>query len=646
MLRLDTYGLRRRTLLSVAATALTALFLTTSVAYAEGYAQSPILDAAVAAGTLPPVNERLPAAPLVITPVSEVGTYGGTARVMHSSTEEFGDASSIVGMEGLLRLKSEDGTTVEPNIAESWAWSNDDKTMTLKLRSGQKWSDGKPFTSADILFWWEDEISNVELNPTMPNSFISGDETMKVTAVDDLTVQIDFAVPNHLFELWVATQGYQSQMFQPAHYLKQFHPRYTDPVKLAEMAKTAGFATWAELYANKALTGDVFGTLNFDAPVIRAFKPVSTSAGLTKLERNPYYFKVDTAGNQLPYIDAVDLTLVASPEIYTLKASSGEVDLALENTTITQMPVYLDNAEKAGYQVLKYNSAFSSIANMMLNQTAEDPDKRALFQDIRFRTALEWAINRNEINDLVFFGLGTPMQLSILPIGGRCWDEAVSKTNTQFDPKGAMALLDEIGMAYDGEYRTLPNGKPFTLTLTYWPGEGGEAKRRIVELSQTYFRAIGINFDVREVERSFYFEFTTANKHEMALWHADSASDPLWVNSPKIIPIRQRHGAFATLWATWFETKGEKGEEPPKEMQETVAAWRKAKAAGTPEALVEGCKAVVKANAEGAWTIGTVGAFPQPLIISNALHNVPETGWASWDWNYMVRYHPEQFYLK
>ena len=644
MRRQDLNGAWRRQLLGTA-TALTTLLMSTT-AWAVDYHESPILDAAVAAGTLPPVAERLPADPVVITPVSEIGTYGGTARVMHSSTEEFGDATSVVSMEALMRLNSADGATIEPNLAEKWEWSNDDKTLTVTLRKGLKWSDGVPFTSADVVFWWEDEMSNTELNPTMPGDFMAGGEPMKVTAVDDQTFKFDFVAPNHLFELWLATDGYQSQIFQPAHYMKQFHPKYADPAKLTEMAKAAGFATWAELYANKALTGDVFGTLNFDTPVMRAFKPVSTAGGRTLLERNPYYFKVDTAGNQLPYIDAVDLTLVQNPEVYTLKASSGEVDLALENTTITQMPVFLENQEKGGYKVLEYNTAFSSIANMMLNQTVVDPDKRALFQDIRFRTALEIAVNRTEINDLVFFGLGTPMQLSILPVGGRCWDEAVSKINTQYDPEGAKKLLDEIGMKYDGQYRTLPNGKPFKLTLTYWPGEGGEAKRKIVELSQTYFRAIGIDFDVREVERSLYFEFTTSNQHDMGLWHADSASDPLWVTGPKIVPARQRHGAFATLWATWFETHGEKGEEPPQDMKDAIAAWQKAKSIGTPEALVEGCKAVVKANAVGAWTIGTVGAFPQPLIISNAMHNVPETGWASWDWNYMVRYHPEQFYLK
>lgn len=638
-------GITRRTF-GAATGALTALLLCSTAVWAADYKEAPSLDAAVAAGTLPSVDKRLPDTPLVITPVSEVGTYGGTMRVMRSSTEEFGDATSAVGIESLTRLNAEDGATIEPNLAESWAWSNDDKTLTMTLRKGLKWSDGEPFTTADIAFWWDDVINNTELTPTMPGDWMSGGEPMKLTVVDDQTFQLDFKAPNRLIELLIARDGYQGQIFLPAHFLKQFHPKYTDPAKLAEMAKAAGFATWAELFTQKALSDDVFGVANFDSPVIRAFKPVSTDGTHLILERNPYYFKVDTAGNQLPYIDKVDVELIQNPEVYTLKASSGEADLALENTTITQMPVFLDNAEKGGYKVLEYSAGFTNIANMMLNQTVADPDKRALFQDIRFRTALEIAVNRDEINDLVFFGLGTPMQNSILPIGGRCWDEAVSKTNTQFDPEGAKKLLDEIGMKYDGEYRTLPNGKPFKLTLTYWPGEGGDAKRKIVELTQTYFRNIGINFDVREVERSLYFEFTTSNQHDMGLWHADSATDPLWVTGPKIIPVRQRHGAFATLWATWFETHGEKGEEPPQDMKDAVAAWQKAKAVGTPEALVEGCKAVVKANAVGAWTIGTVGAFPQPLIISNAMHNVPEKGMASWDWGYMARYHPEQFYMK
>ena len=308
---LSTIGGWSRRLVGTAA--LATLLLSTTAFGAAAFQQSPMLDAAVADGSLPPVEQRLPPEPLVVTPVSEVGSYGGTARAMRSSTEEFGDATSVVGIESLTRLNAEDGATIEPNLAQSWEWSNDDKTLTMTLRKGLKWSDGEPFTTADIAFWWDDVINNAELTPTMPGDWMSAGEPMQVTVVDEQTFKLDFKAPNRLIELLIARDGYQGQIFLPAHFLKPFHPKYADPAKLAEMAKAAGYATWAELFAQKALSDDVFGVANFDSPVIRAFKPASINGSHLILELNPFYFKVDTEGNQLPYIAKVDVDLVQNP---------------------------------------------------------------------------------------------------------------------------------------------------------------------------------------------------------------------------------------------------------------------------------------------------------------------------------------------
>ena len=456
-------------------------------------------------------------------------------------------------------------------------------------------------------------------------------------------------MPYKILEVQLARYGIQwadnTGIFAPAHYLKQFLPKYADQAKLDADAKAAGFATWVEYFMKKATADDVFGVQNFEAPVVRAFVPVSENGGRTMLERNPYYWKVDPDGNQLPYVDKVALDLVQNVEVYTLKASSGEADLAVENTSISDMPTFLQNADTAGYKVLQYPSAMGAMAAFMLNMTDKDPDKRALFQDFKFREALSIGLNRPEMNDLIFFGLGKVMQPVIGRPGGRCWDDAVATEYTQYDPAAANKLLDDLGMKLDGDFRTLPNGKPFKFTLSYWPGEGGEPKRKIVQLAQGEWKKLGLNVDVREVERSLYFEMTTANEHDMGLWHADSLSDPLWMVGPKIIPVRQRYGAYATAWAQWIETGGTAGEEPPAEFKQTVDVWNKAKQTADDATLTAACKFVNKMHVDHLWSIGTIGLFPQPVIINAKLKNLPDEGVSSWDWGYMARYHPEQFYF-
>jgi peptide/nickel transport system substrate-binding protein len=641
---------RAAALLATSALCLTAFpFVRRAFADAATYHEAPMLAALVKAGQLPPVEQRLPEHPEVVTPLNGVGTYGGTARAMHSSTGEFGDASSLMGIESVLRLDSKDGRTVLPNLAESWSWSDDGATITLHLRKGLKWSDGAPFTTADFMFWYEDVIQNKDLVPSPPAIWSPGGKFMTMSKLDDVTLSLSFATPYKAAEIvlarWATSYNDNQGIFLPLHYLKQFHPKYAAADELQAKVKAAGYSQWTELFAEKQASDDTFGVRNFDSPVIRAFRTVSENQGHTLLERNPYYWKVDTAGNQLPYIDRIDLQLVQNTEVYTLKASSGEVDMAVENTDVTNMPVFLANASKAGYQVLKYQLALSTLVEFYFNMTIADPAKNKLFNDLRFRKAMSLAINRNEINQLVFFGLGKPMQTAILPPGGPCWDESVATEYTNFDPATANKLLDEIGLKQSGDYRTLPDGSPLSIQLTFWAGEGGEAKRRIVQLVQGYWKAVGIKMDIKEVERSLYWTITSGNKHELSLWLADSATDPIWVTNPKLIPARQRYAAFGPLWAQWFESHGAKGEEPPPLMRKALDAWNEARKYGPGEQMTKACREIVKDHIDNLWSIGTVGYYPQPVIVSNQMRNVPTTGLLAWDWGYLARYQPEQFYI-
>ena len=185
-----------------------------------------------------------------------------------------------------------------PNLAESWTWSDDGKTITLHLRKGVKWSDGVAFGADDFMFWYDDVIQNKDLTPSTPAIWSPGGKFMTMHKVDDLTLELSFAVPYKAAEIvlarWASSYNANQGIFLPAHYLKQFHPHYVALDKLTAMAKAAGYSQWTELFAEKEASDDTFGVRNFDAPVLRAFRTVSESQGHTILERNPYYWKVDT----------------------------------------------------------------------------------------------------------------------------------------------------------------------------------------------------------------------------------------------------------------------------------------------------------------------------------------------------------------
>jgi peptide/nickel transport system substrate-binding protein len=610
------------------------------------FSEAPMLAELVKQGKLPPVTKRLPSEPLVIEPTEEIGQYGGTVRIIHTNPQNFEDGVNIMGKESILTFDPKDGATILPNLAKSWIFSKDGKTLILELRKGIKWSDGQPFTADDIEFWWKDVILNDELTPAKPKVWSPGGKLMKLEKIGPYSIRLQFAVSYPASLIQMAAWATEGGFYLPKHYLKQFHIKYNPQAN--EVAKKEGFDSWVRLFQSKSAIGYFDGIQNPDAPVIRAYRIVSRTPEVTILERNPYYWKIDTAGNQLPYIDRVRLTLVTNVEVYTAKVVSGEVDLAQWNTTLDNYTLYKENEKRGDYRVINYQTAWPSMAEIFLNLNHKDPVMRKIFNDLRFRKALSLAINREEINQMVFHGMAEPLQTVILPRGGRFWDERLAKLYTEYDPKEANRLLDEMGLDKkdkDG-FRLRPDGKPLQITIDYWPGEGGPAKISIVELVQNYWSKVGVRTTSRQLERSLLQTRRQAGDIDATIWHTGQCSDPLWILNPwHFLPVSWE---FTTgpQWALWYTTWGKSGEEPPEEVKRALKLWETVQTSLDEKKQIEAGKEMLRLFVENLWGIGTVGLQPWPVIAKNNLRNIPEGGLLAWDWVYLARYRPEQFFLK
>ncbi|NMB11978.1 MAG: ABC transporter substrate-binding protein [Firmicutes bacterium] len=614
-----------------------------SFAEAAKLNEAPMLKAQVEKGELPPVEERLPKNPMVITPVERIGEYGGKIRVMTTNPMNFEDGVNVMGKEFCFRFNPEDGATIEGNIIDTWEFSPDGKELTMHIREGIKWSDGHPFTADDFLFWYEDVLLNDELTPVKPAWTRPGGKLMKMSKLDGYTIKLEFETPYSSILYRLASD---TVVFLPKHYLSQFHIKYVDQAELDKRVKDAGFNAWYELFGARQTVRFFDGIQNPEAPVIRAFKSVSSTTDGYLGVRNPYYWKVDTEGNQLPYIDEVYVELIADAEMYTMRALAGQVDLAQWNTSLDNYPLYMEYAEEAGMRVLLYDTAWPSMTRFIFNMNHQDPVMRDIIRDKRLRIAMSLALNREEINEMVFFGMAEPLQPVILPRGGRFWNEDLAKRFTEYDPAQANKLLDEMGLDKRGAdgFRLRPDGKPLMLEIMFWPGESGPQKRSVTELAKVAWEKIGIKMDVKETERSYLQVRRQAADFDMTLWHTGFMSDPLVILNPwHLVPTTWESGA--PLWTEWYNTNGESGEEPPEYIKRLFGLWEIMQTSLDSDAVTSAGRELVEIYIDNLCSIGTVGLAGWPILIKENLRNVPEMGLMGWDWVYLSRYQPEQFFF-
>jgi len=608
------------------------------------YNEAPMLAVRVQAGELPPVDERLPVDVEVVEVESEIGQYGGTLRTVTIRAEGYGDDTITMGCEGLVRT-ARDASSVAPNLAKSWEFSEDGTVLTLHLREGMKWSDGAPFTADDIMFWYEDVLLNPDITPAITAFWKPGGEVMKIEKVDDYTLTYTSPSPNPLILLFDSPlRGTQPSAYQPKHWMQKFHPKYTPQEEVDALAKADGYETWWQFYTWKSNT--IWGTpLHLDQPSMCAYVMTSKDSEQRVYERNPYYWKVDTAGNQLPYIDNVTAKIAQNREIINNMIITGQLDVAIFEPSIENFPLYREN-EAAGYRTLNWQSVLGSDVIYQVNQTIDDPALRPIFQDKRFRQALSLAMNRDEINEVLYFGLATPRQHTVIP-GSKYFEEEFATAYAAYDPDEANRLLDEMGLEWDSnhEFRLRPDGERLAWLLEYFPVE--TPKTPITELVVDHWRAIGLDVTFKEISGELSTQRYPANLVQMGLWHGDYATDVLFPQLPSFYGVPCYVGWSRTWdvqWAHWYQDGT--GEEPPEEIKAQWDRWQRMITTLDEQVQIEAGKEILASQAENLWTIGTVGLAPHPVIAGSTLSNFPDEANHGWDVIWSNYLHPEQFYMK
>ena len=616
---------------------------------AWAYNEAPMLAAKVAAGDLPPVDERLPAEPVVVPPLAEVGQYGGNLSVgIPSAWGWFGDPQSTVGPETLMRIDT-DYSGVVPNIVRSWEWEPDGKTVVMHFVQDAKWSDGAPFSADSVMFWYDHIVGNETLTPQPHSRWTPGGELMKLTQVDDYTIRYEFAAPYPLIEMQYAHYSGGPSSYSPGHYLEQFHADFQDADKLADMTKAAGFDEWHQLFNNKNRVCSVIAC--GEQPTMQPYVRIASNPQSHTLERNPYYWKVDPAGNQLPYIDQIQVSSVENTELLTAKMLAGEADWHGEGSDLSNYSVYQEGAQAGNYRVLLWDQDGSTDAAYFPNLTPKDPVIASINQDKRFRIALSLAINRDSINKTLFFGRGVIGQPTALP-GAPWFDESFRDAYIEQDVAEANRLLDEMGMEWDAnnEWRLRPDGNPLEYLVINGPIG---LVNKVTELVLEDWKAIGIkvNFKVQDwgithplhqsgeshmfallVDKSDAFGLTSGGNG--LSWYAftDGAR---YFDTPLLPPANS-----GSEWPPEFSpdeypfNEIVRLQEVAGELQQTFDEDRR----------TELLKDIFRSQAENLWIIGTV-VGKKPILVSNRLRNHPEVGVWGDGLKQMTAFHPEQMYL-
>jgi peptide/nickel transport system substrate-binding protein len=584
--------------------------------------EAPMLAELVAAGDLPSLEERLPATPLVVTPLEQPGVYGGvwdTAVTGQADMNGFASYSQEPWV-----MFDETCTEWMPNLAESLEISEDGTQFTFTLREGHKWSDGEPFTTEDVMFWYDAFATNEEVNPGgVPGILRAGAEVATMEAIDDRTFVVTFPQPAGLFLSNIAfVFGGGDFGKTPAHYLSQFHIDYADPDEVQALVEEEGFETWVQLFTTKAglAQGTSVVASNPDLPTLRAWKLTEVGPPWI-LERNPYFYKVDTEGRQLPYVDQIRAQAVTDGSMISLSAVAGDLTYQGRGVTLTDLPLYLQSQEQGDYRVLKAPVEHPTGLAIFPNQNYQGDDEfmKSLLEDIRFRKALNLAIDREEVNELVYLGESSPIE-SIFP---RQADQPELLAHLQYDPDAAIALLDEIGLETDADGNRLrPDGSPLVLPIEVF---AGQTYMDPSELIASYFDAIGIQTSLQEISYDLWWPRIFSFEYAFVAYVKDSYAGLVRYNYLRSYAPISDSSYWGPSWGTWYSTNGSEGEAPPDDHPARTAQllYDEAKATIDAERQLELLGEIETLNLENAWEILTVGPAANVRIVKNNFHNVP-----------------------
>ena len=580
----------------------------------RNFHQAPMLENT----DLPTVADRLPRNPLVIHPPDQNGPYGGTWQRYGTSAPDVGIFRDRLAYDGLVRWGPM-AQQILPNLAVRWEITDQGRTYTFWLREGVRWSDGTLFSVDDILFWYNHVIKNPDLTPTIPREYQRDGVPMEVEKIDDTTVRFRFAGPYGLF-LNVMASGRSYPMVEyPAHYLKQFHPDFTDEDQLLKMARKKSLDFWYQLFEDRA------DWQNTEIPRLWPWLvKVPPPANAIVFRRNPYYWKVDGDGNQLPYVDRMTFEIYDT-KIINMKAMNGEVGMQGRHLQFDNYPKFKLNSQERGYSVRLWISSGGGTA-LALNLNHKDPVLGQIFADRRFRIALSHAIDRQQLNEIAFFGIGQPCQVSPLPISP-FYSESYESAYTTYDPAQANRLLDQMGLFRrnkDG-IRLRPDGKPIHLRIEL---ASVFFNIPMFQLVAQQWSAVGIKTELKLEARQLFSTRRSALLYDVGVW--GSADELMPLIDPKwFFPCG--NGSLQGIgYARWFLSNGKQGVTPPEKMQRCMSLYRQIEKTPDPQEQVRLFQQIIELNRENLWVIGTVSRVPSLFVVKDTFRNVPQIAVAGW----------------
>lgn len=598
--------------------------------------ETPFFKGAVRKDKLPKVADRIPAEPAV---VDSSGKLGGELRILMSGPKD----TRMMVVYGYARLVGvTPSLTFAPDILKAID-VQDGRVFTLHLRQGMKWSDGQPFTTEDFRYWFEDVANNPKLAPSgLPIDLTPGGEKPQFEVLDETTVRYSWSRPNPLFVPDIAGPD-PLFIYYPAHYLRQFHAKYADKAKLDELVKKARVRNWASLHIKMS------AMYKNDNPALPSLEPwilkTKPPAERFIFERNPYYYRIDKAGNQLPYIDRVIMSL-ADSRIIPAKTASGETDLQARYLSFDDYTFLRQSEDRNHYSVRLWRTGPGSQFALYPNLNVDDAVWRALMRDLRFRRALSLAVNRHEINQVIYFGLAIEGQNTVLP-QSPLYDPAYRQAWAQYDTHEANRLLDLIGLTKRGsdDVRLLPDDRPMEIVVEY----SGELPQSpdILELIRDSWRHIGIKLFAKPAQLTLFRRRVFSGQTLMSLDKgienglANAGSSP-W----EFAPTTQEELEWPK-WGQYYETKGHAGEPPDLpsvvKLRELFGQWL---GTASEEMQATVWHQMLKIWADEVFTIGTVGGVLQPVVVNDNLRNIPEKGIYNWDPGaFFGIYKPDHFWF-
>ncbi len=604
--------------------------------------ENPTFAAKVAAGALPPIDQRLTSEPLILLPYQECGRYGGVLRGLSLGLNSGGSEVLSWRQVNLVRM-SDDLQTIVPNVARAWEWGKEQRSITIHLRKGHRWSDGHPFTADDVVFFFEDIVKHPAIHKKPPSGWTAGGKPVTAKRVNETAVRFEFATPFPAFLMYLATSGSYFAPYVPRHVLAPLHVRHNPDAD--EEARAAGHDDWVgrfRLYWNK-WRDELYDTEeSLKVPTLDSHVLVEAPNGEERrYVANPYYFKLDSSGQQLPYI-AMHHERFVPNELFLLEIVSGNVDQKAQNLGFGSYRQLKDNEDKGGY-VLQLPTGGGGIY-LAFNQTHKDPVVRKVFSDPRFLAAMSVAIDRQALNLIRVQGFaeitqGLPHRTSFVT-------EAQRKHNVEFDPGKANRLLDEMGLKRSSSgVRLLPDGRPLVVNWAFSRQFAGtpELPQRI----RDNWGEVGVEARLSEITTDESRERAWANDMDINMeW--DAPFEPNLIGDPYLFvpPYSHLSPLFGVPWKQWMDSDGAEGEEPPdwvKRLHALAEEWRTVQP-GSARYREIGTE-MVQINLDHMTIIGVLGLAPSPTVVSKRLKNV--TQWTINHYNYARTYpfRPDQWFF-